>query len=68
MSPLQKHLRAAVLYGGGWAQHLPYIAYQTNTSFNRALKTSPYNMFYGCYPPSILKTAVAYPARSPAVV
>lgn len=66
MSPLQKHLRAAVLYGGGWAQHLPYIAYQTNTSFNRALKTSPYNMFYGCYPPSILKTAVAYPARSPA--
>lgn len=65
MSPLQKHLRASVLYGGGWAQHLPYIAYQTNTSYNRGLKTSPYNMFYGCYPPSILKTAVAYPARSP---
>ena len=36
-----------------------------NTQYNRALKTSPYNMFYGQHPPSILKNAVAYPTTGP---
>jgi hypothetical protein len=65
MGTLQKLMRCTVLYGGGWAQHVPYIAYTYNTAYHRALKTSPYNMFYNSYPPSILKTAVAFPANSP---
>ena len=65
MNPIQKLMRAAALYGSGWAQHVNYIAYTYNTSYNRALKTSPYNMFYGQYPPSILKNSIDYPTTSP---
>ncbi len=38
-------------------------AFRTDYHKNgKELKTSPYNMFYNSYPPSILKTAVAFPA------